>query len=256
MAENAQIIVLEGGINFREIGGYPAAHGKRVKNGQLFRSGTTDALTANDRASLAKLAIRTVVDLRSNEERLELPHGLKDDVGVDYRAYDHDRRGGNLLRLLDRPNLQAVDLENAMLHMYRHLAYEFAEVYRDLFQTIAKGPVPLVFNCAAGKDRTGVAAALLLSAIGVSWEDIVEDYLLTRQFVPAIVRKFSSSTLGGKIGRFDPCVVAPVFEVRPSYLITMREAVTARSGSIDEYLRIDLGLDLGLLKKLRQQLLN
>jgi protein-tyrosine phosphatase len=177
-------------------------------------------------------------------------------VGIDYHAYDHDRMGGNFLRLLERPHLQAAHFENAMLHMYQQLPYEFADVYRALFQTITKGSLPLVFNCAAGKDRTGVATALLLSAIGVSWEDVLADYQLTQQFVPSIVRKFSGSTLGGKLGRLAPAVVAPVFEVRPSYLNTMREAVVSRSGSIDAYLRTELGLNFSVIEQLRQQLVD
>jgi protein-tyrosine phosphatase len=256
MSEHARIFLLEGGLNFREMGGYRAANAKRVKFGLLFRSGATDALTASDRAMLESLQIRAVFDLRSNQERLDSPNGLKDYAGIIYLAHDHDRRGGNLFSLLDSPNLLARDLENAMLHMYRQLPYELADIYRALFQTITEGSLPLVFNCAAGKDRTGVAAALLLSAIGVNWDDVLADYQLSQQFVPAITRKFIPSTLGGKLGRLAPALIAPIFDVRPSYLIAMREAIIAHSGSIDEYLRAELGVNRSSLEQLRQQLLD
>jgi protein-tyrosine phosphatase len=256
MSEHARIFLLEGGLNFRELGGYHVANGRRVKFGRLFRSGATDALTARDRAMLESLEIRSIFDLRSNQERLESPHGLKDCFGITYHAHDHDRRGGNLFSLLDSPTLLARDIENAMLHMYQQLPYELADIYRALFQTIAKGSLPLVFNCAAGKDRTGVAAALLLSAIGVNWDVVLADYQLSQQFVPAITRKFSSSTLGGKLSRLAPALIAPVFDVRPSYLVAMREAIIARSGSIDAYLRAELGLNCCSLGQLRRQLLD
>jgi protein-tyrosine phosphatase len=251
-----RVIALDGGLNFRDMGGYETGGGRRVRFRRLFRSGTTDALSPTDRTKLAKLGIRTVVDLRSNQERSELPHGLKDDARVVYHSYEHAREGGNLLRMLDRPDLEQTHLQSAMMHLYRELPYEFGDIYRQLFRKIADGALPLVFNCAAGKDRTGVAAALLLCAIGVSWEDVMTDYLLTAQFVPDIVRKFGRSTLRGRLDRFAPAVVAPMFEARATYLEAMREAVVARSGSIDEYLHVDLGLGPGVLRDLREQLVS
>ena len=125
------------------------------------------------------------------------------------------------------------------MHLYRGLPYELADIYRELF-----------------KDRTGVAAALLLSVLGVSWEDVVTDYLLTEQFVPTIVRRFSGPASGAKYARFDAAVIAPVFEVRKSYLDAMRESVIARSGSIDEFVRGHLGLGPDVIDDFRLQLVS
>ncbi len=251
-----RIVPLQGGINFRDLGGYAAAAGRRVRRGHLFRSGTTHSLSESDRLLLAGLGIRAVVDLRSNAERLEHPHGLAGYAEVLYTAYDHERMGGNLMRMLEDPDLQAVRLRDAMIEHYRHLPYEFSDVYQQLFRNVATGPLPLVFNCAAGKDRTGVAAALLLSALGVAWEDIMADYLLTSQFVPDILRTFRSSKAAKMLSRWNDVAVAPLFGVDPAYLDAMREAIVVRDGSIDNYFRSELALDSRVLEDLRQRLLD
>jgi protein-tyrosine phosphatase len=250
-----RIIPLQGGINFRDLGGYAAAVGRRVRRHRLFRSGTTHSLSEVDRGRLAGLGIRAVVDLRSNWERQEHPHGLSGCAGVRYTAYDHERAGGDLMRMLEDPHLRAMHLRDAMIEHYRQLPYEFRDIYQQLFRSVAAGPLPLVFNCAAGKDRTGVAAALLLGALGVVWEDIMVDYLLTERFVPDIMRTFRSSRAGKMLSRWDTRAVAPLFGVDRAYLDAMREAIVARNGSIENYLLSELSLESDVLEALRRRLL-
>jgi protein-tyrosine phosphatase len=248
-------IVLDGGVNFRDLGGYETATGARVRWRRLFRSGNTHALSNADRGRLAALGIRAVVDLRSVRERDEHPHGLKAHGEVEYNAYDHHHGAGDLVKMLDDPRLEAVHMEAAMLALYRDLPYQFAEVFGSLLRAIAFGPLPLVFNCTAGKDRTGVAAALLLGALEVAWEDIVAEYLLSEHSVPAILRSLQGSKWSGVLERIDPQVVAPLFTVKRAYLEAMRESVTRRSGSIDAYLADDLRLDAAVFDALRRRLL-
>jgi protein-tyrosine phosphatase len=143
-----------------------------------------------------------------------------------------------------------------MAQLYRELPYQFTEIYRELFHVLARGPLPMVFNCAAGKDRTGVAAALLLTALGVAWEDIEADYLLTQQFVADIKNLVIGSRWGRRLTRLDPVTIAPLFGVDTSYLTAMREAILDRSGSFERYFQNDLQLEPALLQELRERLLH
>jgi protein-tyrosine phosphatase len=254
-AEPLRIVSLEGGINFRDLGGYPGADGRRVRWRQLFRSGSTHALSPASRQLLKTMGIRAAVDLRSRQEQDEHPHALCTDDGCEYLAFDHNHAGGDLLEMLRRVDVDASQLHLAMVQLYRELPYQFTEVYRSLFQVAASGPLPMVFNCTAGKDRTGVAAALLLTALGVAWEDIEADYLLTRQFFADIMNSVIASRWGARLSRLDPGTIAPLFGVDPSYLEGMRDAILARSGSFERYFQHDLQLEPALLDGLRRRLL-
>jgi protein-tyrosine phosphatase len=215
----------------------------------------THSLNDQDRISLGDLGIRTVIDLRSNGERQGRPHGLLGWQGIQYWAHDHDRIGGNLTQVLANPDLETGHLHTAMLELYRQLPYDFIEAYRQIFLTVASGQVPLVFNCAAGKDRTGAAAALLLAVLGVAWEDILADYMLTEQFVPDIVRAFRASETSDRLGRLGPDAVATLFGVAPIYLEAMRESLIERSGSLENYLLTELNLPSIVLETVRARLL-
>jgi protein-tyrosine phosphatase len=255
-AEPVRIVSLEGGINFRDLGGYLGADGRRVRWRRVFRSGSTHALSPASRQLLSALGIRAAVDLRSRQEQDEHPHALCAEGGCEYLAFDHDHSGGDLLTLLERPDIHASHLHLAMAQLYRELPYQFTEIYRELFRVLARSPLPMVFNCAAGKDRTGVAAALLLTALGVAWEDIEADYLLTQQFVAEIKNSVIGSRWGRRLTRLDPVTIAPLFGVETSYLTAMREAILVRSGSFERYFQNDLKLEPALLQELRERLLH
>jgi protein-tyrosine phosphatase len=251
-----RILYLDGGLNFRDLGGYPAAGGKRVRWNQLYRSGTTHLLSAGARERLAEIGIRAAVDLRSVQEQHEYPHALRASAGIDYIAHEHHQVGGNLMQMLADPGLSSAQLIAEMLNVYRGMPYDFAGLFAQLFRSAALGPLPLVFSCAAGKDRTGVAAALLLTALGVDWEDVAQDYLLTEQFVPAITESVLASRAGRRLALLDPDLTAPIFGVDRAYLDAMRAEIMTRSGSFERYFQDDLGLDGGLLESLRGRLLH
>jgi protein-tyrosine phosphatase len=240
---NRRLIHLDGGLNFRDLGGYLVADGRRIRWGTVFRSGTTHRLTTIDHRRLAQLDIKTVIDLRSNRERSDFPHALADVPTVKYYARNHERVTGNLTRMLKQQDISPEGMRTAMLDLYRDLPYQFAEGYRQIFSVIGTGSLPLAFNCAAGKDRTGVVAALILMCLGVTWEDVVHDYLLSDQFVGDTLRMFGWSTGGDISGAYNPAVVSALFGVSLSYLESMHEAIISRSGSMENYFRSSLGLD-------------
>lgn len=163
-----------GCFNFREIGGYPTADGRRVRWGSYFRAGRQDRMTRADRQRLAELGIKSQLDLRGTEEIREQGLGPLAETGANYHHIPVIPEGGGafLSNLVGDGNISG----------NRYLAYlEFgAETWRRLFGVFADpNRLPVLVHCTAGKDRTGVATAFLLGVLGVEADLIEADYRLT-----------------------------------------------------------------------------
>jgi protein-tyrosine phosphatase len=178
---HTRVLPLQGGRNFRDLGGYRTADGRSVKWGLLYRSGQMHDLTAADYTYLQKRGIRTVCDFRDTGERTreptlwpagQRPKVLSDDYTLDVSA----------MKLPGDPaGWTREQVVTAMTATYPQLLDQFNGQYARMFAELLAGDVPLAFHCTAGKDRTGVAAALLLTALGVPRTTVVEDYLLSNQ---------------------------------------------------------------------------
>ena len=164
----------EGCFNFRDIGGYLNKDGKRVKKGLYFRAGRQDRMTNKDLAKLADLNIATQIDLRKQEEVIDQGKGPLKTMGANYINISVIPEGGS-----DKLNKLVGDTG---ISGKRYLGYlEFGpESWLRLFKIFAdERNLPLLLHCTAGKDRTGVSTAFLLSVLGVSRDIIEADYLLT-----------------------------------------------------------------------------
>lgn len=164
----------EGCFNFRDIGGYPTKEGKKIKKGIYFRTGRQDRMSEKDLAELKNLKISTQIDLRKPEEILDQGKGPLDDMGADYINIPIIPDGGSdqLSRLVGDTGISGK----------RYLGYlEFGpESWLKIFEILAnRDRLPVVLHCTAGKDRTGVSTAFLMSILGVSRDVIEADYLLT-----------------------------------------------------------------------------
>lgn len=254
-ATKVRIPRLEGALNFRDLGGYRAADGRTVRWNCVYRSGTTHALTPADVARLGLQGIRSAYDLRSNNERREQPNRLRDIADLAYRYRDHDHLPGDIRRLLKSPDVRTEQTHEVMIGVYRTLPYEFADAFRALFQLLADGEVPLVFNCTAGKDRTGVAAALLLTALGIPRDAVLEDYLLTAQFFDQSCEMILKPGGAPLFGSLDRAVWEPLMRVHPQYLDAMFEQLLTTHGAVEGYLRDQLGMDAEHRERLKSQLL-
>jgi protein-tyrosine phosphatase len=153
-------------------------------------------------------------------------------------------------------------MERAMRGLYKSLPTHFAVPYRAIFARLLAGHLPLVFSCSAGKDRTGLAAALVLTALGVSWEDVVHDYCLTNELID-LERAFFTHP-GGSVGLDDPQgnfaklppqVRAPLLRANPAYLEAAFEAIESEHGSFAAYRRAILGISDEQLEVIRAHLL-
>ena len=177
-----RILPLAGGRNFRDLGGYQAKDGRYVQWGSLYRSGLMGDLTDPDIGYLNSLGIRLVCDLRSEQERRAVPTKMSPSENLEIKSFNYEM--GAMMRQLfaARNRQQAI---NIFASAYVEMTDFLAPNYTHMFENLITLRAPLAVNCTAGKDRTGVAAALILSALGVSRDDVIADYALSEQYVPA-----------------------------------------------------------------------
>lgn len=253
MMDDTRLLPLTGGFNLRDFGGYATADGRRVKSGMLYRSGTMFLLTGEDEAHLAALGIATICDFRRSDERRQEPtrwHG----EGTEYWSRDYHDSTGTLSAMITEATISPARIREFMIELYRDIPTDHAPAYRAMFDRLASGQVPLLINCAAGKDRTGVGAALILNLLGVPRETIVADYLLTNQadFGRLLSRK---GTTLARFAHLPAETIRPVLAAEPAYLDAMFAKLDRSHGGIDGYLADVIGVDADARERIRSHLL-
>jgi protein-tyrosine phosphatase len=233
-----RLVPLEGGINFRDLGGYPAADGRRIKWRHLYRSGSMARLTEADYTALAERGIRHVVDLRSTREQIENPNLWVRHAGIGYWSRDHSEAFANLHAMVDRGLATEAEAEAVMIAGYRHVPVQQAPGYAEIFRALAAGEVPLAFNCTAGKDRAGSGAALVLAALGVPHEVIAGDFAMTNRAVD-FEKAFGAQKTpnASRYAALPAEVSAAIRQARPHYVLALLDAVEADFGGIAGYLQ-------------------
>lgn len=239
---------LDGGHNFRDLGNYPTEDGLRVRAGLVFRSGRLTGIKTSDLARLRQINLMAVCDLRGNQERTHHPTPWQAMGAQDYWYHNDVVALGDLRRIFQRELSTADEAHAVMLQLYRELPFVSHAAYKAVFSRIIHRQLPMVFHCTAGKDRTGVLAALLLAALGVPMPVISEDYIVTNQ-----VANLRADTLFGvtdEAGR-----LTPILQAKPEYLNAMFDAVMQRCGSVSAYLTDIIGLDQKEISIMRSHLL-
>jgi hypothetical protein len=181
MDSPSRLLPLVGAYNFRDLGGYPTVDGGLTRWGRLFRSDTLHELREADLKILRDIGLRTVIDLRTPTEVAQTGRGLLEHEPVSYLHLSviQEREAAGPLP----PSLADIDLAD----MYVQWLDSAREPLVRALSTVADpARFPLVFHCAAGKDRTGVLAALTLDIVGVDRQVIVEDYVLTAERIDLI----------------------------------------------------------------------
>lgn len=245
---------LKSAFNLRDFGGHDTLDGRTVRTGMLYRSGTMSLLTDDDAQALRALGIRAICDLRRPSERAEEPtswHG----ADVDYYCRDYSETSGVLSQVLKAEDATAEDMYRAMIAVYRLVADDHAESYRAMFGQMLANRLPILINCAAGKDRTGVGAALILAALGVSRERILLDYLATNEHADWGWHLGQAESRLSRALRNGSDVVGPVLRADAAYLEVMFETLDAEHGGVDGYLRDRVGVGHEERRALRDALL-
>ncbi len=231
-----RMVPISSGHNFRDMGGYPAAGGKNVRWGMLFRAGYMSDVAGEDAATLQALGIVNICDLRANGERDQRPTAWHEPGRTELWARDHENGTGELHRLIESGGLDAVKMRAAMISLYQVLPFAQADSYREMFARLKAGRVPLLFNCSAGKDRTGVGAALILTVLGVPRDRIVEDYLLTNTTIDGLIKFLGSEGRWADMVEHRRDDAMPLLRAEAEYLLASFAVIEAEHGSVDAYL--------------------
>ena len=251
---STRLIVLQGPVNFRDLGGYESHLGGSLRWRQLFRSDGLDCLTSADRAVLLEeLTLASVIDLRAAEElqtngcvALDLPS----------LAFHHVPIVDETRSMIVQ-SLAGVSLAESYLVMLEQARERLVSALR----LIARADAPMVFHCAAGKDRTGLVAALVLSLLGVSDHDIADDYAASAAAIPALRARWDAKLrdlpedheLRVRYAGYE-AAAAEMLSARPTTMLTVLSALNAQYDSVAGW-AFEHGLSQGDAQRLRSRLL-
>jgi protein-tyrosine phosphatase len=246
-------------VNLRDVGGYTTRDGLVVRTELLYRSNQLSHITPDDLTKIAELGLRNVYDLRTAEERAALPDELPpgaNGIWLDVLGQGTHMAPAQLDKLLENPEeanaaLGGGKAEALFAQAYRDFVSlpSATEAFRRLFIDIAEQDnLPALFHCTTGKDRTGWAAAALLSLLGVPDDAILEDFLRSNDFIlPAYQSVIDAFVAAGG----DPAIPAAVFGVKPQYLEAAFDEMRTRYGTIEGYFLEALGIDAAGQEALR-----
>jgi len=255
------VLSLSGADNVRSLKGMPTEDGRRINGHHLVRSDQLYRLSFEDWERLEQLGVKTVCDLRSLEERERYPSRLPGgDMQHLHLEVTGDIRADPQIAAMLADNPVAEGAREMMLEVYRRLPAMLAPHLSALFELLGTGRAPVLIHCAAGKDRTGVAVAVLLRALGVAPEQIMVDYLLSaRRFADLDAeRQDAMSKAVNRMVRQPVSVSAidAVLDARPEYLQAAYEAIDSEFAGMDFYIRRFSGLDEEGIRRLQETLLS
>lgn len=257
--DGGRILALAGAQNFREVAGYPTVDGRRLARGLLWRSAQMDALTPQDVETIHALGIKVVVDLRRVTERTRRPTSEQLLSRMEVMAWDI-RQVSSWESFIEAFKAGDEDSHHvqAMLHLYREMIDSHRVQFRGVCRAAADGRLPILVHCAAGKDRTGLAIALILELIGVPREHVLADYAKTETLLDLSRMTGAEATAGAATEqpiRLSAAAMRRLFRSDPVYLETILTELETRHGSIRDFAREVLDLDDALVEQLRERLL-
>lgn len=249
-------IFLKGTFNFRDLGGYKTKEGRTVKKGMLFRSGNLSRLTEKDIVIVNQLGIRKICDLRGVDEIEKFP-----DPVIDGAAWHHtpilseDKMMGQVgTHSSFADELRKTKPGELLLNLNKNMV-SFKTAFQNVFKVLLTEPhTPMLFHCMAGKDRTGAVAALILSVLGVSREDIHNDYLYTNETLEQMNANFEEIGYND-LPNIDQDVIDSIMEARIEYIEAFLNELEMQYGSAEVYCKEVLGLSTDDIDVLKSHLL-
>ena len=257
---------LDGQSNFRGIGGYQTKDGHRVKWGEVYRSGELHGLSDADVKKLEAMGIKAVANFLTEREiksrgHDRLPEGTRE-IPLPMETGNLGEMAGVIQEARGTGDFSKVPVElNPEIH--RVLVNEGREYYATLLREIADpANRPMVYHCSHGVHRTGTATAILLSALGVPWETIREDYLLSNKYRAKEINRrvgelqlLAADTLLVEPEQVDMANINAFYILEAGYIDASLDEAVKRYGSMDEYMYKGLGITDKELANLRNQLL-
>jgi protein-tyrosine phosphatase len=238
-----RLIALDGAVNFRDLGGYATLDGRRTRWRVLFRADGLSELSQTDFAVMRDLGIRTVVDLRSGHE-------------VEQSRFDVEAHpvGFHHFPFIDQlPDVEQWDRRPGLLGaQYKEMLDDAAPQIIGAMEVLtAPDSLPAVFHCTAGKDRTGLLSALVLSLLGVPEETVVADYALSGEAMERLRAKLMVKYPDSRDTITD---IDEVFSANPANMVELFAYLRERYGSVTEY-AATVGVPDVVVARLREELL-
>lgn len=231
MPQPSRSLNLSGASNFRDLGGYAGLDGRPVVWRKLFRSDHLGGLTAQDAAALRELGLSRAFDFRGLDEGDATPYDLPGIARYGLPIEPTVVQGLRAMMETGR-RLTAEDAVRQMQDTYRAFVHDNAARFATLFEHLLDSDAPLVFHCTAGKDRTGLAAALILLALEVPRPVVMHDYLLTNDLYKRPPRSEETDT---------PLeVLQVVWKVQREFLEAALHAIDVERGGLARYLKEEL----------------
>lgn len=252
-------LTTDGIHNLRDYGGYAGADGSKVKKGLLFRSGQHRDASQSDLELVQSLDIRTIIDFRGISERTFFPCARHPEFSAEVIAFDGETAsspphegGGGITEMTPQKAFER------MTAVYTRMPVNPAmiDMFGRYFEAVDTRDGGSLIHCFAGKDRTGVGASLLLHVLGVHYDDILAEFLLTNAApTQHILENQSLPRMKEHYGEIELEALRNLIGVREEYLATYWREVTRDHGSIDNYLAQTLGVDDTRKARLRERLL-
>ena len=248
-----------GGNNFRELGGYRADEGKTVKWGQIYRGFPTGRLTTEaDRRLLDSLGLRLILDLRSSGEAKKEPDYVPDGARLVQICGLCAEDGAEIAFApgdIEKLMQTAEEGESISQRLYRRMLTG-NKAFKELFRALEAGETPILFHCSAGKDRTGVAAMLILLALGASDEVICADFEQTnacrKAEIDAVLAEHAAEIAADPACRMRYYAMAGVDPAAAPFVL---DTIRRKFGSAENYLETEYGLTPARLMRLRRMYL-
>ncbi len=231
-------IGIEKSPNFRTYNGLKNSEGKRFRENVLFRSGSITALPSSDKLKIHDLKLTTIVDFRTDFEVQREPDdtaGLKVNSVRIPLGNINQQSSIQMFALLNSPNSTEATADSMMMSFYQNFA-SMVKSYKSFFEILLIPDSKVLFHCSAGKDRTGIASALLLKALDFDDQDIMSDFLRSNEAVGAVdVQKMKMYGIPEKMGSI-------LMGVKSTYLTEAISRINKEYGSLDKMLESELGI--------------
>jgi len=250
--EDYRLLPMDGAHNTRELGGYKTTDGKSVKWGMLYRSDKLSDISDTDQAYLQNLGIKKIIDFRSKEEKEEDPDIIP--KGINYIEMPISVDGAM------RSKIEAVlkgetnkDVKSFLIDANKEFVSNYTDVYEDFLRNLIDDDGPALFHCTAGKDRAGFAAAITLIALGVSKEDVINDYMKTNQFTKERIEEIIGQIELMTLYQTDAEILRPLLGVEREYIETAFQTAEEKYGSLENFIRDGLNISDKDIQKLRNK---